>query len=398
MAYVYLFPWITVDKICDIGDYTIAPFSPHTTQLSFFLKEEKNILKSIQKSFFERFSNPHFIDERERSSENVRSFSVCKKKGKSVINKEKPPLVDEEFVMLQDVLAFDYFLNKRELFKYPYLNTDCFHSIIQPIQEDKLNALFIRTKKYYSECYSLAGNVRYIVQVKPHHIPSENRRPKVNVGFCNEIFDIMKNDPLVRSFIGNFNQVFTDNPAVSTGKDVNFAVSAMEKIALNVNGVKYSHELKEEKFVQNILYIINQYKIIDQSWIIPNEDIRKSSFRKKVRDELNDKNSKLKTWYPDDILKCWIMDVYRVRNHYAHGNYSKREFIWTELEHKVIFSLIGPILFKLKRHYVTGKEEFLLNKSEINILNNLGKILSLKHVLAKLSNPSICGYQISKYI
>lgn len=379
------FPWITLDKTYQIGGYELIPVTNQT--ISQFSQDEVDVLNIIKQTWFIKFNNPIFAKlPLNQIGISLDSFTIAKKVGTPNIFQEVHN-DDEiaEFFLIKEVLALDYFFNRRKVFDttHKYFNTDSFYAVVQMVKNKKLDIKAIVSKRFDGSNTSF-GPKEWVTEVKPNHI--QHGETELNQVFCNDILSIMKTDNWINAFVRNFNQVFTDNPALSSGKEVNNAVSAMEKLAIGINGVQYSHQLKEERFVENILDIIKSYQATNPTWQIPSELLTLSPKRLVTRDSLNQKNTKPSTWYPDEALKCWLMDVYRVRNHYAHGNYLHRDFIWSESEHILLFALIGPILLKLRLLQKHSFTNFPLRTTEVNALTNLGKILVMEDLAA--SHPS----------
>jgi len=98
--------------------------------------------------------------------------------------------------------------------------------------------------------------------------------------------------------------------------------------------------------------------------LIQNKGIQFSAFQNTARNwQTITFHQNRQTTQPQSILEAWLREFTRLRNCFAHGNYSNTgPLVWTLSEHLLLSAYVFPLLLKLNLDSFDHQSTYRLNR------------------------------------
>jgi hypothetical protein len=307
MSMLLFMPWCPIDKVYEVGEITILPFTRH--------KAINGLDEAAQCKINAIMATYRGID-----GKPIQKASLIRYRGKSPIEE----LTDDEIEIVQDFAVIACFagLANREYFNNigRYCNSDCFSLYIQKFEKADSTTLTVRRREGRTLSNWALDNITITIPIHCHTI----QKVSLDSALLKALWDHraqLNNDDWGRwqNAISCFNQANTDSDNIRHQVEWVLLCSAFEHIL----GAKSEAKDVAGKFAE---------ALVPSRELLAKDAVRLSGQQKNGGKSLRYE---------------WMREFYRIRGDFAHGKMvSQQPATWNPLEHLVLATLAFPLLVK----------------------------------------------------
>lgn len=269
-------------------------------------------------------------------------------------------------------------ISTRDIVSNNYVNLENFSLAVQKFKQNPIKNLSIVSRR-------VGSSVRNIYPIKdfsnrcPEHV-SPQKNYSLDLNFLNKLsnFILNKSKGWERVFqsLENFNLANTDYSRIRENSEFVLICGALERL---MNGSGNAQTLRHK--ITSILKLVPDQPVSAGKKPLPK---KASSIKRKL---CQFTGGSLCATAPFDHCKTlrdyWIIDFYRVRNKFAHGEHTRHSSIWSSKEHMALSGYIFPLLIKI---YLKNNKFYTLSSNDKKLLGSFDFLLMRDDLLVEDSS------------
>lgn len=355
-------PWYCIVEEVSVGPYRLTPYFRGKTNTNI-----QNILQTVElilKTYLER---PY------TSADAKSCRGELPIKNATVVLRDDRDINLDEMEVLQHISGFSGISNRRFSTSDNYLCSENFKFIIQKIPREISDPFdpytSTRRKDGNNGTVYSPGLFR---EVKPQHIANQwlsgnlDNRLKFDEEIANCIWSFFKGRGPEKSFwdknlypaIFSFYQANTDSH--SHHVDCIYSQSAIERLILGGGHKEDNLIIEMNNFLTAKGFSFSSIISTTRSW----QSVTYNHNNQQVPSA--------------SIFEAWLRELTRLRNKFAHGNYTPAgNWVWTLEEHLILSAFVFPLLVKLYVSQFNARITYTISNDDLNKLGRFDQLLSI---------------------